>query len=273
LKSEVPGKGIFYRVRVGSFADQTTAQQKGEQLQHAQLIKSYYVTLYEGSSYQPISAPIALSPNGSTHSKLATNLLAITEEEEDEAEDAEVEPALDQPPPATQKKGAQRRAKRPIVRRIINQTGVVTGVGNVPIQVPFEQDDIGEGCFFMSTGSSVTSINSFGVFTKRDQVMGAVIPYAGTEANLKFKAGDEQGWTPPRGVISADVIRMRVNPAGYREFHAVEPPINSFQNIGGKIMFRALPQGEYMIRGRLGNGKCVFLPLSVREDCCTVNSR
>lgn len=65
LKSNIPGKGIFYRIRVGSFADASTAQELGEKLRRAQLIKDYFVARYEGSTSDVLSTA-ALSNTSST---------------------------------------------------------------------------------------------------------------------------------------------------------------------------------------------------------------
>lgn len=272
LKSEVPGKGLFYRVRVGNFTDQTAAQEKGEQLRRAQLIKDYYVARYEGGAYQNTATPTPLAANRTLIANLTTK-----EFEANDPTEADDETVVDSTPNPTQKKPSKSRPVHPPVRprhvTVIRQGGVITGVGDVPIKVPFENDDIMGSCYLMPNGSVMTAATSMGVFTARDQVLGAIIPYAGTEAKLKFKAGVEQGWTPPHGVIAADLMKMDVNPAGYREFQAASDPLKSFGITGGKIMFHALRPGEYMIRGRTGNGKCVFLPLSVREDCCTANVR
>jgi hypothetical protein len=54
LKSAVPGKGLYYRVRVGNFADTTAARRRGEQLCRAGLIRTYYVVPYEG---KPVAFP------------------------------------------------------------------------------------------------------------------------------------------------------------------------------------------------------------------------
>lgn len=67
VKSEVPGKGVYYRVRVGNFPDKASAQRRGLQLCRTGLIRTYYVTLHEGTgvafpdnippSHQPRHAP------------------------------------------------------------------------------------------------------------------------------------------------------------------------------------------------------------------------
>lgn len=61
LQSTMPGRGIFYRIRVGSFADPAVAKESGEQLIRSRLIKEYFVTRHEGSSLA-----VTASPAGST---------------------------------------------------------------------------------------------------------------------------------------------------------------------------------------------------------------
>lgn len=136
------------------------------------------------------------------------------------------------------------------------------GLGNVALDVPVETDELGS-CFDIANGSVLTAVTSFGTFTMRDRSAGAVIPYPGLEAKLKFKTGVPQDWTPPQGVISADLMGMHRN-GDFREFHTNGETLKSFGVTGGKIAFDGLPTGDYMIKARTSRGG-VFLPLSVRE--------
>jgi hypothetical protein len=70
LKANVPGKGIYYRVRIGSFVDAATARESGEKLLHAHLIKEYFITRYEGGTteeaetavHEMAASTIAMTP-------------------------------------------------------------------------------------------------------------------------------------------------------------------------------------------------------------------
>ncbi|MEP7340846.1 MAG: hypothetical protein ABI977_24155 [Acidobacteriota bacterium] len=139
-------------------------------------------------------------------------------------------------------------------------------LGNFRITVPIELDLLGSG-FKIANGSVLTAVTSMGAFTTRDKAIGAVIPYLGLEANLKFIAHVNQDWEPPSGVIWADLMPMRKNlSAGIREFRTNDQTLLSFDTSRGVVTIPGLDPGEYMIRGKMRNGEHVFLPLSVRED-------
>ena len=61
-------------------------------------------------------------------------------------------------------------------------------------------------------------------------------------------------------------MRMDVNRAGYREFQAASDPLRTFEINAGRIVFEGLHPGEYMLRARTYNNKCLFLPMSVRAE-------
>ena len=214
------------------------------------------MTRYEGNALHSNAAPIPLTAKRPT--PMADDDFTA-DDDETEADDATV---------ATPKKPTKSRAPRTRSKqRIVPTRGpVITGVGDVPIRVPFEDDDIMGSCYLMPNGSVMTAATSMGVFSTRDEVLGAIIPYAGPEAKLKLKAGVEQSWETPYRLAAADLMKMNLNPAGYREFQAAAQPLKPLAvSSGSKVHFGTLDAGEYMIRGRLASsGKCVFLPLSVR---------
>lgn len=47
VKSNVPGKGVFYRVRTGNFANRAAAEQKGQQLKTQGAASEYFIAGYE----------------------------------------------------------------------------------------------------------------------------------------------------------------------------------------------------------------------------------
>lgn len=53
VKSNVPGKGVFYRVRTGSFASRGAADQNGQKLKTQGLVAEYYVAPYETPEAEP----------------------------------------------------------------------------------------------------------------------------------------------------------------------------------------------------------------------------
>ena len=146
--------------------------------------------------------------------------------EADLAEEDEDEDAADAPTTPQKKAAPVRTPRTRSKQRIVRTRGpVITGVGDVPIRVPFEDDDIMGSCYMMPNGSVMTAATSMGVFSTRDEVLGAIIPYAGVEAKLKLKPGVDQSWETPYRLASADLMKMNLNPAGYREFQAAAAPI------------------------------------------------
>ncbi|MBS1790937.1 MAG: SPOR domain-containing protein [Acidobacteria bacterium] len=55
LKSQVPGKGTFYRVRAGSFANASDARKYGETLKQQGIVSEFFIAAYERPS--PMPAP------------------------------------------------------------------------------------------------------------------------------------------------------------------------------------------------------------------------
>src|SRR5262245_32280638 len=47
VKSVVPGKGVFYRVRAGIFSNQNDAKKFGAGLQQRGVVSEYFITAYE----------------------------------------------------------------------------------------------------------------------------------------------------------------------------------------------------------------------------------
>lgn len=78
VKSNIPGKGIFYRVRVGRFASRSAAQAKGEKLKQQGTVESFFVTQYETplsppprENTKPEAAPV--TPAGGGRPRIATS--------------------------------------------------------------------------------------------------------------------------------------------------------------------------------------------------------
>ena len=67
VKSTVPGKGVFYRVRTGSFGSLAAAEQKGRQLKTQGAASEYFVAAYEKPEAEPPAnvakaTPTAVAP-------------------------------------------------------------------------------------------------------------------------------------------------------------------------------------------------------------------
>src|SRR5215475_12255421 len=72
VKSVVPSKGVFYRVRAGVFSTSSDAKKFGASLQQRGVVPEYFVTAYEKptdefASSSPTANPTA--PTGSTKAK------------------------------------------------------------------------------------------------------------------------------------------------------------------------------------------------------------
>jgi SPOR domain len=62
VKSEVPGKGVFYRVRAGVFTTRNDANRFGADLQQRGVVSEFFVTNYEKPSDEVASRPAPTSP-------------------------------------------------------------------------------------------------------------------------------------------------------------------------------------------------------------------
>jgi hypothetical protein len=60
VKSNVPGKGLFYRVRTGSFATRAAAEQSGQKLKAQGAVTEYYIATYETPEPE---APVKVANN------------------------------------------------------------------------------------------------------------------------------------------------------------------------------------------------------------------
>jgi hypothetical protein len=62
VKSDVPGKGVFYRVRAGVFTSRNDATRFGADLQQRGVVSEFFVTNYEKPSNEIASRPAPTSP-------------------------------------------------------------------------------------------------------------------------------------------------------------------------------------------------------------------
>jgi hypothetical protein len=62
VKSDVPGKGVFYRVRAGVFSSRNDANKYGASLQQRGVISEFFVTAYEKGTDEVASRPAPTTP-------------------------------------------------------------------------------------------------------------------------------------------------------------------------------------------------------------------
>src|SRR5262245_10230954 len=62
VKGDVPGKGIFFRVRAGVFSSRNDANKYGASLQQRGVISEFFVTVYEKSSDEVAARPAPTGP-------------------------------------------------------------------------------------------------------------------------------------------------------------------------------------------------------------------
>src|SRR5262249_9146813 len=62
VKGDVPGKGVFYRVRAGVFSNREDAKRYGASLQQRGLVSEFFVTAYEKPADDVASRPPSASP-------------------------------------------------------------------------------------------------------------------------------------------------------------------------------------------------------------------
>ena len=62
VKSDVPGKGVFYRVRAGVFTTRNDANRFGADLQQRGVVSDFFVTIYEKPADEVASRPAPTSP-------------------------------------------------------------------------------------------------------------------------------------------------------------------------------------------------------------------
>ena len=79
VKSSIPGKGVFYRVRAGFFTNQNQAKKFGASLQERGLVSEYFITAYEKPNVATASgaAPQAQSQAPPRTNQPAPNNLSV----------------------------------------------------------------------------------------------------------------------------------------------------------------------------------------------------
>jgi len=84
VKSSIPGKGVFYRVRAGFYTSQSQAKKFAASLQERGVVSEYFITAYEKPNEitLPVAAPRAQSPAPpKTNQPVSNHLPAITNPE------------------------------------------------------------------------------------------------------------------------------------------------------------------------------------------------
>ncbi len=92
VKSNVPGKGVFYRVRTGNFASRAAAEQKGQQLKAQGAASEYFIADYEkptaeapanvaGNTPKTTAAPPMTKPAPAAPAPVNTAPLAVKPKE------------------------------------------------------------------------------------------------------------------------------------------------------------------------------------------------
>ncbi len=81
VKSLVPGKGVFYRVRAGFFSNQNEAKRFGSRLQQRGVVSEFFVTTYEKPTEETIAGSAArggpqVKPTSKTNQIASSNLPA-----------------------------------------------------------------------------------------------------------------------------------------------------------------------------------------------------
>jgi len=78
VKSDIPGKGVFYRVRAGFFTNQNLAKKFGVSLQERGLVSEYFITAYERPTEIIASGPAPNPPSPKTRQPAPNNLPVVT---------------------------------------------------------------------------------------------------------------------------------------------------------------------------------------------------
>ena len=80
IKSSVPGKGVFYRVRAGFFTNQNQAKRFGASLQERGVVSEYFITAYEkpNEATAAVAVPKRQSPSPPKTTQPATGDLPAT---------------------------------------------------------------------------------------------------------------------------------------------------------------------------------------------------
>ncbi len=134
LKSNVPGQGLRYRVRIGRFPSRSAAQSFGARLKQQGVASDFFVALFEGASSslgsvepmkKPVPTPALTTTPKTTENKTAGNAPVATKPGPAENKAAENKP----PVPATPTAQRQREVKAiPAPNNSVSEKPVV----NVP---------------------------------------------------------------------------------------------------------------------------------------------
>jgi hypothetical protein len=174
VKGDVPGKGVFYRVRAGVFSNRDDAKRFGANLQQRGVVSEFFVTPYEKSGEEVASRP---APTGPPPAKATAKAN---------------QPALNSAPgesPGPRRPAAQ---KRPDSATLNNATGGAPGADSPPPSRPV-------------TGARINPpVNSASANSETNSAANTPTRPAPTRANnpgLSASVGEAPASTPPSGFL------------------------------------------------------------------------
>src|SRR5262245_57622673 len=187
VKSDVPGKGVFYRVRAGVFPSRNEASKYGANLQQRGLISEFFVTIYEKAADEVASRP---APTGPPPTKAKPNQPA-TNGADGEAP-APARPATQKRPESANINNAPAEApKRP----------ESANINNAPAEAPNPDSAASKPTTVARTNPPVNSAPANSATNSAANTPTRPAPTPAPNPGLSANVGEAPAATPPSGFL------------------------------------------------------------------------
>jgi SPOR domain len=188
VKSDVPGKGVFYRVRSGVFSSRNLANKYGADLQQRGVISEFFVTIYEKAADEVASRP---APTGPPPTKAKPNQPAPNS-----ADGEAPAPAR----PATQKRPDSAAGEAPApVRPETQKRPDSANLNNPPAEAPSPDSAASKTTTVARTNPPVNSAPANPATNSAANT--PTRPAPATNPGLSASVGEAPAATPPSGFM------------------------------------------------------------------------
>ena len=195
VKSDVPGKGVFYRVRAGVFTSRNDASKYGAKLQQGGVISEFFVTPYEKSSDEVAARP---APTGPPPAKAKPNQPAPSSDSGEAP--APVRPATQKRPDSANINNSPGEAPAP-VRPATQKQPDSANINNAPGEATNPDPAPSKPTTVARTNPPVNSVATNPTPDSAANTPTRPAPTTANDPGLKASVGEASASTPPSGYL------------------------------------------------------------------------
>jgi len=195
VKSDVPGKGVFYRVRAGVFSSRNDANKYGANLQQRGVISEFFVTVYEKADDEVASRP---APTGPPPAKARPNQPAPNSPSGEAP--APVRPATQKRPDSANLNNAPGEAPAP-VRPATQKRPDSANLNNPPGDAPSPDPAPSKPTTVARTNPPVNSVAANSTTNSEANTPTRPAPTTANDPGLRASVGEAPSSTPPSGYL------------------------------------------------------------------------